>query len=54
MDEFSEDLRGPRIPAAVEAYLAEQRAWWRTLRGTGAMDEEQARAELSRWTPDGQ
>lgn len=50
MDEFSEELREPRIPAAVEAYFAEQRSWWRLLRGTGAISEGQARAELSRWT----
>ncbi|NOQ58444.1 hypothetical protein [Mycolicibacterium fortuitum] len=54
MDEFSEDLRGPRIPAEVEAYFAEERSWWRLLRNTGAMDEEQARAELRRWTADDQ
>ncbi|MBE5488572.1 hypothetical protein E3G71_001073 [Mycobacteroides abscessus] len=49
MDEFSEELREPRIPAAVEAYFAEQRTWWRMLRGTGAMSAEQAPAELRRW-----
>lgn len=50
MDEFSEDLPGPPLPAAVEAYFAEERALWRLLRGTGAISEGQARAELSRWT----
>lgn len=53
MDEFSEDLRGPQIPAAVDAYLESERSWWRMLRDTGAMDEEQARAELSRWSGNG-
>ncbi|WP_164497396.1 hypothetical protein [Mycobacteroides abscessus] len=53
MDEFSEDLRGPPLPAAVEAYLAEERSWWRLLRGTGAMSEGHARAELGRWTESG-
>lgn len=52
MDEFSEDLPGPPLPAAVEAYFAEQRAWWRMLRETGAVSEEQARAALRRWTAD--
>ncbi|GAT03696.1 hypothetical protein [Mycolicibacterium fortuitum] len=52
MDEFSEDLPGPRIPAAVEAYFVEQRTWWRLLRGTGTVSMEQARAELRRWTSD--
>ncbi|SIG33113.1 hypothetical protein [Mycobacteroides abscessus] len=50
MDEFSEDLPGPPLPAAVEAYFAEERSWWRLLRGTGAIGEGQARAELRRWS----
>lgn len=52
MSEFSEDLRGPQIAPAVEAYFAEERSWGRLLRGTGAMNEEQARAELRRWLTD--
>ncbi|SHR98559.1 Uncharacterised protein [Mycobacteroides abscessus subsp. abscessus] len=50
MEEFAEDLPGPQLPAAVEAYLAGERAWHRLLRGTGAVDEEAARAEFGRWT----
>ncbi|MFV1360707.1 hypothetical protein ABFV47_27180 [Mycolicibacterium fortuitum] len=53
MDEFSEDLRGPRIPAAVEAYMAEQRSWWRLLRGTGAVGPAEAAQELRRWVESG-
>lgn len=50
MDEFAEDLPGARLPAWAEEYLAQERSWWRLLRGTGAVDEEAARAELGRWT----
>jgi hypothetical protein len=52
MDEHAEDLPGPPLPPAVEAYLAEQRNWYRFLRGTGAVTEREALAELQRWVRD--
>lgn len=48
MDEYAEDLPGPRLPPAVETYLARERSWWRLLRGTGAMSESEAREQLRR------
>ncbi|EUA41859.1 hypothetical protein I549_0241 [Mycobacterium avium subsp. avium 2285 (R)] len=53
MDEFSEDLPGPPLPAAVEAYLESERSWWRLLRGTGAVGPAEAAQELRRWTESG-
>lgn len=50
VDEYSEDLPGPRLPDGVEEYFARERAWHRLLRGTGLVDEKAARAELRRWT----
>lgn len=50
MDEFSEDLSGPELPAWAEEYLAGERAWHRLLRGTGAVTAEEAQVELMRWT----
>lgn len=49
MDEYAEDLPGARLPAWAEEYLAQERSWWQLLRGTGAVDETAARAELARW-----
>lgn len=49
MDEFSEDLPGPPLSAAVEEYFAEERSWWRLLRGTGAMTPVESAKELRRW-----
>ncbi|ORA27379.1 hypothetical protein [Mycobacterium aquaticum] len=49
MNEYSEDLDVPELPAWAEAYLARERAWWRLLRGTGAVTPEEATAELLRW-----
>ncbi|MGV7586333.1 hypothetical protein PJI74_01195 [Mycobacterium kansasii] len=37
------------LPAWAEAYFESERAWHRLLRGTGAVDETAARAELARW-----
>lgn len=30
------------LPPAVEAYLAQERSWWRLLRATGAMTEAES------------
>ncbi|MBE5451274.1 hypothetical protein [Mycobacteroides abscessus] len=49
---MSDDKTDPELPAWAAAYLAEERAWWRMLRETGAVSGEQARAELRRWLPD--
>lgn len=49
MDEYAEDLPGPPLPAVMEEYLAGERQWYRLLRETGAMGEEQAQVELRRW-----
>ena len=49
VDKFSEDLPGPRLPSWAEEHFARERAWHRLLRGTGAVDETAARAELARW-----
>lgn len=46
-------MTAPELPAWVEDYFESERTWWRTLRETGAMTEEQARAELARWTESG-
>lgn len=37
------------LPPAVEAYLAQERSWWRMLRETGAVTAEESVAELARW-----
>ncbi|MFV8172436.1 MULTISPECIES: hypothetical protein [Mycolicibacterium] len=50
MDEFSEHLPGPRLPLALERYLAGERAWHRLLRGTGAVTAKESAQELARWT----
>lgn len=50
VDEFSEHLTGPELPAWAEEYLAGERQWWRLLRGTGAVTAEEAQVELRRWT----
>jgi hypothetical protein len=39
----------PALPPAVEAYLAQERSWWRMLRATGVMTEAESVAELARW-----
>lgn len=49
MDEFSEDLPGPRLPDEVEEYLAGERKWHRFLRATGAVTAEESQGELERW-----
>ncbi|WP_165617762.1 hypothetical protein [Mycobacterium syngnathidarum] len=49
MDEFAEDLPGQELPARAEKYLAQQRAWHRFLRGTGAVTAEETAAALARW-----
>lgn len=49
---MDDDMTDPELPAWAEAYMAEERSWWRLLRETGAMDAEQARADLRRWTTD--
>ncbi len=47
-DEYAEDLPGPTLPWWAEDYLAEQRAFWRLLRGGGALTEEQQREVIER------
>lgn len=47
--EYAEDLPGPRLPAWAETYLAGERAWWRLLRGTGAVTPEESAVELTQW-----
>ncbi|MEN3226056.1 MULTISPECIES: hypothetical protein [Mycobacteriaceae] len=49
MEESAEDLDLDRLPAVVETYFAQERAWHRLLRGTGLQDETASRAELARW-----
>ncbi|MDH6245500.1 hypothetical protein [Mycobacterium sp. OTB74] len=50
MDQYSEDLSDrPCLPGWVEEYLAAERAWWRMLRGTGALSEAESVAALARW-----
>lgn len=49
MSEDAEDLPGPRLPAVVEQYLDRERAWWRLLRATGAVTQEESAAALARW-----
>jgi hypothetical protein len=49
VDEYAEDLLGPRLPPAVETYLAGERAWHRLLRGTGAVTGKESAEALSRW-----
>lgn len=48
MDEFAEDLPGPRLPDWAEEYLARERIWNRFLRGTGAVTPAQACEQLRR------
>ncbi|WP_079518859.1 hypothetical protein [Mycobacteroides abscessus] len=45
MDEYAEDLPGPRLPADVEEYMAREREWHRFLRGTGGADDVGRRAD---------
>ncbi|MFD3038532.1 hypothetical protein [Mycolicibacterium senegalense] len=40
MDDYAENLTGPQLPAAVEEYLADERAWNRFLR-TGAVTADE-------------
>ena len=49
MNEYAEDLPGPRLPAVAEDYLNCERAWWRLLRGTGAVTQGESTASLARW-----
>ncbi|MDO3110472.1 hypothetical protein [Mycobacteroides abscessus] len=49
MDEFSEDLPGPRLPDWVEQFLARERTWHRTLREAGLVTPAASAAELMRW-----
>ncbi|WP_458317917.1 hypothetical protein [Mycolicibacterium brisbanense] len=49
MDEYAEDLPGPRLPEVVEEFFARERAWRRLLRGTRAVTPEEAGRELGRW-----
>jgi hypothetical protein len=48
MSEFAEDLNLPALPDTVEAYFAQERSWWRLLRGVGAVTETETLAELRR------
>ncbi|MGV0675704.1 hypothetical protein ABQE62_05860 [Mycolicibacterium fortuitum] len=50
MGEFAENLDGPRLPPALEEYLAQERRWHRFLRETGAVTAEESKGELERWT----
>ncbi|TWS24169.1 hypothetical protein FK268_11185 [Tsukamurella sputi] len=45
MDEFSEDLDGPALPDWAEEVMAKERAWWRLIRGTGAIAPDQLSTE---------
>lgn len=47
---MSYNKTGPELPAWAEDYFESERTWWRMMRETGAMSEEQARAELRWWT----
>ncbi|WP_157835599.1 MULTISPECIES: hypothetical protein [Mycobacteriaceae] len=49
MDEYAEDLSGPRLPDDVEQFFARERAWHRQLRGTGLVTPAESTAELLRW-----
>lgn len=49
VDEYAEDLPGPELPPAVEAYFAQERSWWRLLRTTGVVTSQQSAVELARW-----
>lgn len=49
MDEFSEDLPGPRLPDRVEQFLAQERAWHRLLREAGLVTPAESAVELMRW-----
>lgn len=39
----------PTLPPSVEAYLAQERSWWRMPRATGTMTEAESMQELARW-----
>lgn len=49
VDMYAEDLELPALPTAVEEYLAGERAWWRLLRGTGAVGPAESAEELRWW-----
>ncbi|QZH69359.1 hypothetical protein [Mycolicibacterium farcinogenes] len=49
VDEYSEDLPGPGLPAWAERYLAQERMWHRLLRGAGAITGDEARDQLRQW-----
>ncbi len=49
MNEYAEDLQGPRLPAVVEEHLNRERTWWQLLRGTGAVTQQESAAALARW-----
>jgi hypothetical protein len=49
VDEYAEDLLGPALPAWAEECLAEERAWHRFLRGTGAVTAAESAEALMRW-----
>lgn len=49
MDEYTEDLPGPELPAWVEEYPTAERWWHRFLRGTGAVTAEESAEALARW-----
>lgn len=48
MNEYSEDLPDPALPGWAESYMAEHRAFWRTLQGGGALTDEQQREVIER------
>ncbi|MGV0737532.1 hypothetical protein ABQF35_11100 [Mycobacterium syngnathidarum] len=49
MEEFAEELPGQRLPDAVEAFFAQERSWWRLVRGTGVVTGEESTDQLRRW-----
>lgn len=49
MDEYAEDLDGPRLPDVLESFFARERAWHRFLRGTKLVTAEEAAAGLRWW-----
>ncbi|CDO08066.1 hypothetical protein BN977_02885 [Mycolicibacterium cosmeticum] len=47
---ITDDFEAPTVLApAVQAYLAQERSWWRMLRATGVMSEADSASELARW-----
>jgi hypothetical protein len=34
---YAEDLLGPALPRAVQAFFTQERAWYRFVRGAGAV-----------------